>query len=104
MSDECDGDEWEALCREVAARYLTTKLDALSLATDTLDRRLRDGGDLTRGDIGRFRNALADLQTIVEQDLTAVAEDGVDPYDGALDHIENRVFVEHAGGLEDFNE
>lgn len=92
-------DEWERLGRKIAGLYLINRLNDLSTATHTLDGKIRDGEDLTKADIRRFRNALADLQGFVENDLTAVAEGGVESYDAALLHVHNQALVENVAGL-----
>jgi hypothetical protein len=89
-------DEWEHLGREIAGLYLRNRLDEFSAATRDLDQKIRDGETLTTLDIQQFRRALADLQTFVETDLTAVAESDVEAYDGALFHVHNQALVEHA--------
>lgn len=91
-------DEWETLGREIAGLYLVNRLDDLSTATRALDGKIRDGEDLTRADIQRFRHALADLQSFVEKDLTAVTEGDIEPYDTALLHVHNQALVEHITG------
>lgn len=94
-------DEWERLGREIAGLYLINRFNELSDATHGLDRKIRDGKDLTKADVQQFRNALADLQTFVENDLTAVAEEEVEPYDTALLHVHNQALVENITGLLD---
>jgi hypothetical protein len=91
-------DEWERLGREIAGLYLCNRLDELSTATRDLDQKIRDGETLTTSDIQQFRRALADLQTFVENDLTAVVEGDVEAYDGALFHVDNQALVEHVTG------
>jgi hypothetical protein len=88
-------DEWETLGREIAGLYLVNRLNELSDATHQLDRTIRDGEELTKADVQQFRNALADLQTFVENDLTAVAEGDIEPYDTALLHVHNQALVEN---------
>jgi hypothetical protein len=88
-------DEWERLGREIAGLYLRNRLDDLSAATRDLDQKIRDGEPLTTSDLQQFRRALADLQTFVETDLTAVAESDVEAYDGALFHVDDQALVEH---------
>jgi hypothetical protein len=88
-------DEWERLGREIAGLYLVNRLDDLSTATRDLDQKIRDGETLTKSDIQQFRRALADLQSFVETDLTAVAESDVEVYDGALFHVDDQAFAEH---------
>jgi hypothetical protein len=94
-------DEWEQLGREIAGLYLIDRLEKLSTATYTLDSKIRDGEELTKEDIQQFRNALADLQSFVEKDLTAVAEGDIEPYDSALLHVHNQALVENVTGLRD---
>ena len=89
-------DEWVRLGREIAGLYLCNRLDDLSTATRDLDQKIRDGETLTKSDIQQFRTALADLQSFVENDLTAVAESDVEAYDGALFHVDDQALVEHA--------
>ena len=91
-------DEWERLGREIAGLYLVNRLHDLSKATHALDGKIRDGENLTRADIQQFRNALADLQAFVENDLTVVIEGDIEPYDTALLHVHNQVLVEHVTG------
>lgn len=88
-------DEWERLGREIAGLYLCNRLNDLSTATRDLDQKIRDGETLTTSDIQQFRRALADLQSFVETDLTAVAESDVEAYDGALFHVDDQALAEH---------
>jgi hypothetical protein len=94
-------DEWERLGREIAGLYLCNRLDDLSTATRDLDQKIRDGKTLTKSDIQQFRRALADLQTFVETDLTAVDESDVEVYDGALFHVDDQAFAEHVTGRQE---
>jgi 5-bromo-4-chloroindolyl phosphate hydrolysis protein len=91
-------DEWETLGREIAGLYLINRLNELSTATHALDGKIREDEELTKADIQQFRNALADLQSFVEKDLTAVAEDDIEPYDTALLHVHNQALAEHITG------
>jgi hypothetical protein len=94
-------DEWEGLGREIAGLYLHNRLDDLSTATHEIDQKIRDGETLTKSDIQQFRTALADLQSFVETDLTAVAEGDIEAYDSALSHVHNQALVEHVTGRQE---
>lgn len=95
-------DEWEQFGREAGTLYLQYRRTNLQNATRDLETLLRNGEEITEHDIRRFRHALAGLQEFVENDLTTVAEDEVEPYDGSIDHIREQVFAEHRGDpLED---
>jgi hypothetical protein len=94
-------DEWGRLGREIAGLYLRNRLDDLSTATRDLDQKIRDGETLTKSDIQQFRRALADLQSFVETDLTAVAEGDVEAYDGALFHVDDQALAEHVTGRQE---
>ncbi|HET7323738.1 MAG TPA: hypothetical protein VFJ06_05345 [Halococcus sp.] len=94
-------DDWERLGREITGLYLCNRLDDLSTATRDLDQKICDGEELTKADIQQFRTALADLQSFVENDLTAVAEGDIEAYNSALSHVHNQALVEHVTGRQE---
>lgn len=94
-------DDWERLGQKIARLYFINRLDGFSTAMHLLDGKIHDGESLTKVNIQRFRNALADLHSFVEKDMTAVAEGDIELYDTAILHVHNQAPVGSVTSLRD---
>lgn len=79
-----DGDDpWEKTARQLAHRALFLARENVAEATENLEMKMMDDEEITKEDVRDARNAISELQNLLEADVVPVV-DGVEPWDGAF--------------------
>lgn len=89
--------DWERLARGVAASQIDVRTRRVSDAGRNIELKLQDGEEVTGDDVQELRNAIVDLQLLIEGELTKVVDDTVS-WEKTLYHVPYGVLGEAAGG------
>lgn len=85
-SDSAEQKDWEATAKRHLARLLFEHQSRIDEAAGTLYDRLMENDEITRSDVRKARNALYEIEWLIEQDIVPDIE-GAEPFEQSTQNL-----------------